>query len=47
MHMHSTIRAIAFTAAPHTCADYELPPSARYKDIVLKGARTSGTPAPR
>ena len=36
------LRAIAFTAAPHTCADYELPPSARYKDIVLKGARTSG-----
>ena len=36
------IRAIAFTAANHTCADYELPPSTRYKDIVLKGARESG-----
>jgi len=36
------IRAIAFTAAQHTCANYELPPSARYKNIVLKGARASG-----
>lgn len=40
-----TLRAIAFTAANHTCADYELPPSTRYKDIVLKGARESGLDA--
>ena len=36
-----TVRAIAFTAAAHTAAAYELPPSARYKTIVLEGARAS------
>ena len=41
-----TIRAIAFTAAPHTCADYELPPSKRYKEIVLRGANASGFQRP-
>jgi len=36
------VKAIAFTASSHSAKPYELPPSARYKDIMLKGARDSG-----
>jgi len=36
------VRAVAFTASLHSAKPYELPPSARYKDLMLKGAKESG-----